>query len=126
MESDPMLAKRLEDNLNRRNELANPETTTTTSSEGKTDTAKRARQGDVETPQESVNTGGASSSSAQADVNMRLIHVGERPLEPDRVTDMVCGLDVCDELEETQFSDTYVNDNDGDYIDETTGATSEG
>ena len=107
-----MLAKLLEDNLNRRNELANPETTTTTSSEGKTDTAKRARQGDAETPQE--YTGGASSSSAQADVNTRLIHVGERPLEPDRVTDMVCGLDVCDEPQETQFSDTYVNDNDGD------------
>ena len=45
MESDPMLAKRLEDNLNRRNELANPESTITTSSESKTDTAKRARQG---------------------------------------------------------------------------------
>ena len=42
---------------------------------------------------------------------------------PDGDADMVCGLDVCDELEETHFADTYVNDCDGDYIDETTGAT---
>ena len=31
---------------------------------------------------------------------------------------MVCGLDVCDELDETHFVDTYVNDCDGDYTDE--------
>ena len=36
---------------------------------------------------------------------------------------MVSGCDVCDELEETHFADTYVNVCDGDYIDETTGAT---
>ena len=110
MESDPMRAKRLEDNLNSRNELANPETTITTSSESKTDTAKRARQGNVEAPQESVNIGGVSSSSAQADVDMRVIHAGKRPLEPGVDNDMVCGLDVCDELDETHFSDTYVNE----------------
>ena len=81
MESDPLHAKRLEDNLNSRNELANPETTITTSSESKTDTAKRARQGNVEAPQESVNIGGVSSSSAQADVDMRVIHAGKRPLD---------------------------------------------
>ena len=39
---------------------------------------------------------------------------------------MVCGLDVCDELDEldeNSFSDTYVNDRAGDYIDEVTGVT---
>ena len=77
MECDPMLAKLLEDNLNRRNELANPETTITTSSESKTDTAKRARQGELETPQASVTTGGVWRSSVQADVNMRMIHDGK-------------------------------------------------
>ena len=36
---------------------------------------------------------------------------------------MVCGLEVCDEVDETHFVDTYVNDCDGDYTDEATGAT---
>ena len=54
---------------------------------------KRARQGELEPPQESSNTGGASSSSAGAGVDMRVIHAGERPLEPDCDEDMVCGLD---------------------------------
>ena len=36
---------------------------------------------------------------------------------------MVCGLDVRDELDEPHFTDTYVNDCDGDYTDEATGAT---
>ena len=39
MESDPVLTKRLEDNLNRRHELANPETIVAAPSEGKTDAA---------------------------------------------------------------------------------------
>ena len=37
---------------------------------------------------------------------------------------MVCGLDVCgqlDELDENSFSDAYVNDREGDHIDEVTG-----
>ena len=38
-------------------------------------------------------------------------------------TDMVCGLDVCDELDENSFSDTYVNDREGDNVDEVTGVT---
>ena len=68
MENDPVHAKRLEDNLNRRNEFANPETTVAAPSEGRTDATKRARQ--VETPQESADTGGASGSSAEVDVDM--------------------------------------------------------
>ena len=40
--------------------------------EGRTDATIRARRDETEPPQESVNTGGASSSSAGADVHMRL------------------------------------------------------
>ena len=32
-------------------------------------------------------------------------------------------MEVCDELDEAHFVDTYVNDCDGDYTDEATGAT---
>ena len=53
MENDPVHAKRLEDNVNRRNESANPETTDAVPSEGRTD----ARQDDLETPHESADTG---------------------------------------------------------------------
>ena len=123
MESDPVLEKRLEDNLNKRNELAIPETIVTVPSESKTDATKRARQSELEAPQESGNAGGASSSPAQADVDMRVIHAGKRPLEQDGDADMVCELDVCDELYETHIVDTYVIDCDGDYSDEATGAT---
>ena len=80
----------------------------------------------LETPQESANTGRASSGSAGADVDMRVIHAGKLPLYPGGVKDMVCGLDVCDEvdeLDENSFSDTYVNDREDDYIDEVTGVT---
>ena len=100
MENDPVHAKRLEDNLNRRNEFANPETTVAVPSEGRTDATKRARQDELETPQESAKTGGASTSSAGADVDMRLIHAGKRPMDPGGDKDMVCGLGVCDELDE--------------------------
>ena len=126
MENDPAHAKRLEDNLNRRNEFANPETTVVVPSEGSKDAAKRARQDELEVPQESANTGGVSSSSTGADVDMRVIHAGKRPLDPGGDKDMVCGLDVCDELDEldeNSFSDTYVNDREGDYTDEVTGVT---
>ena len=126
MENDPVHAKRLEDNLNRRNEFANPETTVAAPSEGRTDATKRARQDDLETPQESADTGGASSSSAGANVEMRVIHAGKRPLDPGGDKDMVCGLDVCDELDEldeNSFSNTHVNDREGDYIDEVTRVT---
>ena len=78
-------------------------------------------QHDLETPRESADTGGASGSSAEIVVNMRMVHAGERPLDPGGDKDMVCGLDVCDELDEldeNSFSDTYVNDREGDYIDE--------
>ena len=100
MENDPAHAKRLDDNLLRRAEFANPETTVAVPSDGKTDATKRARQGELDPPQESANTGGASSSSAGADVDMRVISAGKRPLEPGGDDDMVCGLDVCDELQE--------------------------
>ena len=70
METDSVHAKRLEDNLNKRNEFANPETTVAVPNEGRTDATKRARQDELEMPQESANTEGASSSSAGADVDM--------------------------------------------------------
>ena len=126
MENDPAHATWLEDNLNRRNEFANPETTVAVPSEGRTDATKRARQDELEVPQESANIGGASISSNGSDVDMRVIHAGKRPLDPGGDTDMVCGLDVCyelDELDENSFSDTYVQDRDGDYTDEVTGVT---
>ena len=126
MENDPAHAKGLEDNLNRRNEFANPETTVAVPSEGRTDATKHARQAEVETPHESADTGGASGSSAEVDVDMRMVHGGERPLDPGGDKDMVCGLDVCDgldELDENSFSDTYVKDREGDCTDEVTGVT---
>ena len=126
MENDLVHAKRLEDNLNMRNEFAKPETTVAVPSEGRTDATKRARQDELETPQESANTGGAASSSAGADVDMRVIHAGKRSLDPGCDKDMVCGLDVCDELDEVHensFSDAYVNDREGNYIDEVTVVT---
>ena len=52
-----------------------------------------------------------------------MIHAGKRPLDPGGDKDMVCGLDVCDELDENSVSDTYVNDREGDYTDEETGVT---
>ena len=57
MENDPAHAKRLEDNLLRRAEFANPETTVAVPSEGRTDATKRARQGELDPPQGSANTG---------------------------------------------------------------------
>ena len=114
-----MHTKRLEDNLNWRNEFANPETTFAVPSVGRTDVTKRARQDELETPQESANTGRVSSSSAGVDVYMRVIHVGKRPLDPGGDQDMVCGLDVCDEFDENSF----VNDREGDCSDEVTGVT---
>ena len=126
MENDPAHAKRLEDNLNKRNEFATPETTVAVPSEGRTDATKRVRQDEWETPQESADTGGASSSSADVDVAMRVIHARKRPLDQGGDKDVVCGLDVCDEfdeLDEYSFSDMYVNDRGGDYTDEMTGVT---
>ena len=126
MEKNLAHAMRLEDNLNRRNEFANPETTVAVPSEGRTDATKRARQAEVETPQGSADTGGGSSTSAEVDVDMPMVQAGKRPLDPGGDKDMVCGLDVCDELDEldeNSFSDTNVNDREGDYTDEVTGVT---
>ena len=119
MENDPVHAKRLE-------EFATLEKTVAVPSEGRTDATKRARQDDWETPQASADAGGASGSSAEVDVDMRVIHAGKRPLDPGGDRDMVCGLDVCDELDEldeNRFPDTYANDREGDYVDEVTRVT---
>ena len=122
MENDPAHAKRLKDNLTRRSEFANPEPEDAAPTEGRTDATKRARQVEVGPPRESANTGGAARSSAGADVDMRSMNAGKRPLEPGGDVDMVCGLDVCDELHEYS-SDSFVNDREGDYTDEVTGVT---
>ena len=55
----------------------------------------------------------------EKDVELRSKSAGKRPLEPDGDDDMVCGLDVCDELNENS-SDAYVNDCEGGYTDEVT------
>ena len=126
MEDDPVHAKRLEDNLNRRNDFFNPETPVDAPCGDRTDVRKRARQDELEMPQESAITGGASSSADGADVNMRVIHASKRPLDSGGDQDMVCGLEVCDELDEldeTSFSDMYVNGREGDHTDEVTGVT---
>ena len=60
-------------------------------------------------PQESANTEGSSSSASGKDKEMRSKGAGKRPLEPGGDDDMVCGLDVCDELNE-RSSDACVND----------------
>ena len=59
-------------------------------------------------------------------MDMRAIHAGKRLLDSGGDKDMVCGLDACDELDELDedsFSDTYVNDREGDYTEEVTGVT---
>ena len=55
-------------------------------------------------------------------MDVRSISAGRRPLEPGGDDDMVCGLDVCDELDEYS-SDAYLNDCERDYTDEVTGVT---
>ena len=50
------------------------------------------------------------------------MNAGKRLLEPGGDVDMVCGLDVCDELHEYS-SDTFVNGCEGDDTDEVTGVT---
>ena len=55
-----------------------------------------------------------------------MIYAGKRPLGPGGDKDMVCGSDVCDELDEldeNSFSDTYVNDREGVCTAEVTGVT---
>ena len=55
-------------------------------------------------------------------LDMRSISAGKRPLEPGGDDDMVCGWDVCDELNEYS-SDAFVNDCKVDLTDEVTGVT---
>ena len=105
VENDPAHANRLEDNLIRRNRFANQEPEAAAPSEGRTDATKRACRDEIEPPQESANTEGAS-----------------RLLEPGAVDDTVCVLDVCDELNEYPFY-LYMNECEGDYTDEVTGVT---
>ena len=90
--------------------------------EGRTVATKRARRDEIWPPQESSNTVGASSSSIGADVDVRSISAGKRPLEPGGDDDVVNGLDVCDELNEYS-SDAYVNDCEQTCTDEVTGVT---
>ena len=117
MENDPAHAKPLEDNLTRRTEFANsePEMCQVRAEQTRRNSA---REDEVGQPQESANTGGASSNSAGADVDMRSMSAGKRPLEPGG-DDMVCGLDVCDDLNGNS-SDAHVNNCEGDFIDEVT------
>ena len=109
MESDLALAKRVEDNLVERAAFAKLEAEVVQSEVG-AKPSKRARQ-DEATPQKSVSTGGASSSVSESDADMQTIHSGKRPLDPGD-DDKVCGLDLCDELDECSG---YVNDCEGDY-----------
>ena len=53
---------------------------------------------------------------------MRVMHADKRPLDPGGDKDMVCGLDVCDELDQLD-ENSFVNDREGDYTDEVTGVT---
>ena len=53
---------------------------------------------------------------------MRSTTAGKRPLEPCGDDDMVCGWDVCDEINEYS-SDAFVNDCKVDYTDEVTRVT---
>ena len=122
MENDPVHAKRLEDNLTRRMEFANPERDAAAQSEERTDAMKRARREEIGPPQESANTRGAARSSTGVDVEMRSTGAGNRLLEPGGDDDMVCGLDVRDELSE-YASDAYVNDCERECSDEVTGVT---
>ena len=89
MENDPAHAKRLEDTLNRRNEFANQETTVLVPSEDRTDATKHARQDGLETPQESADTGGASDSSVEVDVDMRVIY-GDKAAIKTWCADLTC------------------------------------
>ena len=110
MESDPALAKSLEDNLARRVGFVKPESEVV-QSELRTKPSKRTHQDEGEPP-ESAITEGASRCVAE----MQTI----RPLDADGDDDMVCGLDVCDEPDECNV---YVNDCEGDYTDELSGVT---
>ena len=71
-------------------------------------------------PQESTITRGASSSTAESDVEMPTIHAGNRPLEPSGDDDIVCGLDVCDEIHAFKVKENHCE---GDYADEVDGRT---
>ena len=69
MENVTAHAKRLEDDLTSRAKFANPKLEVAAPNERRTDATKRERRDEIEPPQESANTRGASSSSAGADVD---------------------------------------------------------
>ena len=114
MENDLVHANRLGDNLISRNEFANLERLPR-----QMQAEQMRRNFHAETRlsrQKNLRTRrGASNSSAGADVDTRSVHAGKRPLEPSGDEDMVCGMDVCDELNE-QPSDVFVNDCDGETL----------
>ena len=120
MDNGPAYAKRLEEILASRVEFAKPELEAGTPSDSRNNTTKRAGHEAVWPPQSAVN-GGSSSSTLGDDVEMRSTSSGKRSLEQGGSDDdMVCGLEVCDELDECN---AYRNDCEGDYTDKMTGAT---
>ena len=90
MDSDPALAKRLEDNVAQRAALANLEAEVVQSEVG-ANPSKRARQ-DEAAPQDSVITGGASSSVTESDVDMQTIPANDRWIQATmtRCVDWTC------------------------------------
>ena len=66
--------------------------------EAATNVHKRAPQDAAEARQESASTGVSSRSTKGYDVEVRPTASGKRPVGPSGHDDMVCGLDVCDEL----------------------------
>ena len=90
MENDPAHAKRLEDNLTRRTEFANPEPEVAAPSEGRTDGTKRARQEDWAATRICKHRRSFESTSAGADVDMQSMNAGSRPLEPGGDDDTWC------------------------------------
>ena len=94
-------------------EFANTKPEVTAPSEVRNNTSNSARQDDVGLPQESANTRWLSSSTSGNDVEMRSISAGKRPLEPGGADDMVCGLEVCDELVRERLRRRLYGRNDG-------------
>ena len=84
VESDLELAKRLQDNLTRRVAFSKPESEVA-QNESRTDPSKRARQ-DEGSPEESAIIGGASSSTAQSDVEVQMLLANYRRSQAAMIT----------------------------------------
>ena len=92
--------ERLEEHSTKRLELVRQTVDDVLPEEAATNAPRRARQDAPAAPQDSDATGGSSSSTTGNDVEMRPTAGCKRPLEPSGDEDMVCGLEVCDELNE--------------------------